>query len=340
VRPDIQILLPTEPPEQHAADENRTIRSMTATIIDGKAIAARVRAQVAEEVAAFVARSGRPPGLATVLVGADPASAVYVGGKQRACAEVGMTPFDRRLPADASFAQVAELLGELNADDAVSGVLLQLPVPAHLDGPTLTGMIDPGKDVDGLTPINAGLLSQGRPGLRPCTPLGVMELLASVDAQEGDAAGGTPAGRAPRSLKLEGAEAVVVGRSNLFGKPMAQLLLEANATVTVCHSRTRDLQAVCARADILIAAVGRARLVAADYVKPGAVVIDVGMNRLTPEQAGNRSGLVGDVDFAAAAEVASAITPVPGGVGPMTIALLLRNTLHAAQAAHAIEVNA
>lgn len=288
---------------------------MTATIIDGKAIAAGVRAGVAEEVAAFAARHGRAPGLATVLVGEDPASAVYVGGKQRACAEVGMTPLDRRLPADASFDQVAELLEELNADDTVSGVLLQLPVPAHLDGPTLTGLIDPGKDVDGLTPVNAGRLSQGLPGLRPCTPLGVMELLASVDA------------------RLEGAEAVVVGRSNLFGKPMAQLLLEANATVTVCHSRTRDLRAVCARAEILVAAVGRPRLLAGDFVKPGAVVIDVGMNRLTPEEAGNKSGLVGDVDFAAAAEVASAITPVPGGVGPMTIALLLRNTLRAAEAA-------
>jgi methylenetetrahydrofolate dehydrogenase (NADP+)/methenyltetrahydrofolate cyclohydrolase len=295
---------------------------MAATIIDGKAIAARVRARVAEEVAAFTARSGRPPGLAMVLVGADPASAVYVGGKQRACAEVGMTPFDRRLPAEASRAQVAELLAELNADAAVSGVLLQLPVPAHLDGSTLTGMIDPGKDVDGLTQVNAGLLSLGRPGLRPCTPLGVIELLASVEAD------------------LEGAEAVVVGRSNLFGKPMAQLLLQGNATVTICHSRTHDLRAVCARADILIAAVGRARLIAGDYVKPGAVVIDVGMNRLTPEQAGNRSGLVGDVDFAAAAEVASAITPVPGGVGPMTIALLLRNTLQAAEAAFTVEAGA
>ncbi len=292
---------------------------MAATIIDGKAIAARVRNHVAEEVTVFTARVGRPPGLATVLVGEDPASAVYVGGKQRACAEVGMTPFDNRLPADASFERVAELLAELNADDAVSGILLQLPVPAHLHGATLTGMIDPAKDVDGLTPVNAGLLSLGRPGLRPCTPLGVIELLASVDAQ------------------LEGAEAVIVGRSNLFGKPMAQLLLEANATVTVCHSRTRDLRAVCARADILIAAVGRARLIGGDFVKPGAIVIDVGMNRLTPEQAGNKSGLVGDVDFAAAAEVAAAITPVPGGVGPMTIALLLRNTLRAAEAAHARE---
>jgi methylenetetrahydrofolate dehydrogenase (NADP+)/methenyltetrahydrofolate cyclohydrolase len=293
---------------------------VSAKIIDGKAIAARVRAQVAEDVAAFTAQTGRPPGLATVLVGEDPGSAVYVGGKQRACTEVGMTPFDRRLPADASCEQVADLLAQLNADVEVSGVLLQLPVPAHLDGPTLTGMIDPAKDVDGLTPVNAGLLSLGRPGLRPCTPLGVMELLASADTQ------------------LEGAEAVIVGRSNLFGKPMAQLLLQANATITVCHSRTRDLRAVCARADVLIAAVGHPRLIARDFVKPDAVVIDVGMNRLSPEAAGSSSGLVGDVDFAAAAEVAAAITPVPGGVGPMTIALLLRNTLLAARAQAGVEV--
>jgi methylenetetrahydrofolate dehydrogenase (NADP+)/methenyltetrahydrofolate cyclohydrolase len=292
---------------------------MSATIIDGRAAAARVRAQVAEAVPAFVERTGRAPGLATVLVGDDPGSAVYVGGKQRACAEVGMTPFDRRLPAEAPHEEVAGLLESLNADDAVSGVLLQLPVPDHLDGPTLTGLIDPAKDVDGLTPVNTGLLALGRPGPRPCTPLGVMELLASVEAP------------------LEGAEAVVVGRSNLFGKPMAQLLLEANATVTVCHSRTRDLAAVCARADILIAAVGRPRLIAREFVKPGAVVIDVGMNRLTPEQAGNSSGLVGDVDFAVVSEVAAAITPVPGGVGPMTIALLLRNTLSAARAQAGIE---
>ncbi len=290
---------------------------MSATIIDGKAIAARVRAQVAQDVRRFVERTGRPPGLATVLVGEDPGSAVYVGGKQRACAEVGMTPFDKRLPADATFAQVTELLESLNADDAVNGVLLQLPVPSHLEGPALTGLIDPAKDVDGLTPINAGLLSLGRPGLRPCTPLGVMELLGSV-------------GGGGRDL-IEGAEAVIVGRSNLFGKPMSQLLLAANATVTVCHSRTRDLAAVCARADILIAALGRPRLVGAEFVKPGAVVVDVGINRLTPEQAGNTSGLVGDVDFAAVSPLASAITPVPGGVGPMTIALLLRNTLEAAR---------
>jgi len=286
---------------------------MSATIIDGKAIAARVRAEVASEVKAFIQSTGRTPGLATVLVGEDPGSVVYVAGKQRACAEAGMTPFDHRLPAGVSFEEVAELLGRLNEDQAVSGVLLQLPVPDQLDGPTLTGMIDPGKDVDGLTPVNAGRLALGLPGLRPCTPLGVLELLRSVDAT------------------VEGAEAVVVGRSNLFGKPMAQLLLAQNATVTMCHSRTRNLRAVCARADVLIAAVGRARLIEREFVKPGAVVIDVGMNRLTPEQAGNTSGLVGDVDFTAAVEVASAITPVPGGVGPMTIACLLRNTLDAAR---------
>jgi methylenetetrahydrofolate dehydrogenase (NADP+)/methenyltetrahydrofolate cyclohydrolase len=265
-------------------------------------------------VESFTQETGRAPGLATVLVGDDPASAVYVGGKQRASLEVGMVPFDRRLPADASFEQVAEELEGLNADDAVSGILLQLPVPGHLDGPELTAIVHPAKDVDGLTPVNAGLLSLGRPGLRGATPTGVMELLSDSGVQ------------------LEGAEAVVVGRSNLFGKPMAQLLLGANATVTVCHSRTRDLRDTCARADVLISAVGRPRLIGRDFVKPGAVVIDVGMNRLTPEQAGNRSGLVGDVDFAAVAEIASAITPVPGGVGPMTIAMLLRNTLQAARA--------
>jgi methylenetetrahydrofolate dehydrogenase (NADP+) / methenyltetrahydrofolate cyclohydrolase len=293
---------------------------MSATIIDGKAIAARVREEVARDVGAFTERVGRPPGLATVLVGEDPASAVYVGGKQRACKEVGMVPFDRRLPADSSFEQVAAELRSLNADPVVSGVLLQLPLPDDLDGAALTAMIDPDKDVDGLTPINAGLLALGLPGLRPCTPSGVIELLASVDAG------------------LEGAEAVVVGRSNLFGKPMAQLLLQHNATVTVCHSRTRDLREVCARADVLIAAVGAPRLIAREFVKSGAIVIDVGMNRLTPEQAHNKSGLVGDVDFTAVAEVASAITPVPGGVGPMTIAFLLHNALQAARRQAGLEV--
>ena len=214
-----------------------------------------------------------------------------------------MVGFDKRLPADATHEDVVAVLAQLNGDEAVSGVLLQLPVPEHLDGALLTSLVDPAKDVDCLTPVNAGLLALGRPGLRPATPLGVLELLSSVDTE------------------LQGAAAVLVGRSNLFGKPMAQLLLAANATVTICHSRTRDLQSVCARADVLIAAVGRPRLIERDFVKPGAVVIDVGQNRLTPEQAGNRSGLVGDVDFAPVAEIASAITPVPGGVGPMTIAL-------------------
>ena len=286
---------------------------MAAKLIDGKAVAARVRGEVAQEVARFVETHGRPPGLATVLVGEDPGSAVYVAGKQRASTEVGIVPFDRRFAADVSAELLAEELDALNSDPAVSGILLQLPVPAHLDGPALTGMIAPEKDVDGLTPINAGLLALGSPGLRPCTPAGVMVLLEEA------------------GVELEGAEAVVVGRSNLFGKPMAQLLLGANATVTTCHSRTRDLAAVCARADVLIAAIGRPRAIGAEHVKPGAVVIDVGINRLTPEQAGNKSGLVGDVDEAAVAEIASAITPVPGGVGPMTIAMLLRNTVQAAR---------
>jgi methylenetetrahydrofolate dehydrogenase (NADP+)/methenyltetrahydrofolate cyclohydrolase len=286
---------------------------VSASIIDGKAIAAGVRAEVAEQVNVFRDETGRVPGLATVLVGDDPGSVVYVAGKQRACAEVGMRPFDVRLPADSSFERVAEELAALRADDEVSGILLQLPVPDHLDGATLTNMVPSEKDVDGLTPVNTGLLSLGLPGLRPCTPQGVIELLAHTE------------------VELEGAEAVVVGRSSLFGKPMAQMLLAENATVTVCHSRTRDLREVCARANVLIAAVGRPRLIGEGFVKPGAVVIDVGMNRLTPEQAGNKSGLVGDVDFAAAAQVASAITPVPGGVGPTTIAFLLRNTLQAAR---------
>jgi methylenetetrahydrofolate dehydrogenase (NADP+)/methenyltetrahydrofolate cyclohydrolase len=281
---------------------------MPATIIDGKAVAARVRAQVAEDVAAFTARHGRPPGLATVLVGGDPASAVYVGGKQKASEEVGIRGVRHDLPEATTREELAALLGELNGDPAVSGILVQLPLPGHLDGVEMTGLVDPGKDVDGLTPVSAGLLSLGLPGLRPCTPEGVMVLL--------DAAGAA----------LEGAEAVVIGRSNLFGKPMAQLLLGANATVTVAHSRTRDLAAVCRRADVLIAAVGRPRMVGADWVKPGATVIDVGINRVD-------EGLVGDVDFDAVAPLAGAITPVPGGVGPMTIACLLRNTLTAARRA-------
>jgi methylenetetrahydrofolate dehydrogenase (NADP+)/methenyltetrahydrofolate cyclohydrolase len=257
-------------------------------------------------VAAWTAAGHAPPGLATVLVGDDPASAIYVGGKQRASAEVGIQGYDHRLAHDTPHDEVERLLRELNADPAVSGILLQLPTPPQVDGPALTELIDPLKDVDGLTPISAGLLAKGRPGLRPATPQGIMELLRHHD------------------VALEGAEAVVVGRSDLVGRPVAALLLAANATVTTCHSRTRDLAEVCRRADVLVAAVGRAGLVRGDWVREGAVVIDVGTNR-------TEDGLVGDVEFEPAAERARLITPVPGGVGPMTIAMLLRNTLQAAR---------
>lgn len=279
---------------------------MSARIIDGRAVAQRVRAGVAAEVRDFAAAHGRAPGLATVLIGEDPASAVYVAGKHRACAEVGIESFHRELPATISQPDALAVIDELNADPAVSGILCQLPVPEPLNGDPITGRIDPDKDVDGLSVINAGRLALGLPGLRPCTPLGVMLLLAEA------------------GVELSGARAVVLGRSNLFGKPMAQLLLGANATVTMCHSRTRDLAGVCREADVLIAAVGRAELVRGDWIKPGAVVIDVGITR-------RPDGLYGDVAFAEAAEVAAVITPVPGGVGPMTIACLMRNTLQAAQ---------
>jgi methylenetetrahydrofolate dehydrogenase (NADP+) / methenyltetrahydrofolate cyclohydrolase len=279
---------------------------MPAEVIDGRAIAQAVRAEVRDAVAAWTAAGHEPPGLATVLVGDDPASAVYVGGKQKASAEVGIRGFDHRLAQDASDAEVAALLADLNADPAVSGILLQLPTPPQVDGGALSEAIAPAKDVDGLTPVSVGLLAKGRPGLRPATPQGVMELLRRHD------------------VELESAEAVVVGRSDLVGKPLAALLLAANATVTVCHSGTRDLADVCRRADVLVAAVGRAGLVRGDWIREGAVVIDVGTNR-TP------AGLVGDVEFEPARERARLITPVPGGVGPMTIAMLLRNTLTAAR---------
>jgi methylenetetrahydrofolate dehydrogenase (NADP+) / methenyltetrahydrofolate cyclohydrolase len=277
------------------------------TLIDGKAIAQQVRDEVREDVAEWVAAGHEPPGLATILVGDDPASAVYVNGKQKASAEAGIRGFDHRLAQDTSHAEVRTLLHQLNDDPHVSGILLQLPTPPQVDGPALTEEIDPRKDVDGLTPISTGLLVKNRPGLRPCTPVGCMELLRR------------------HGVQIEGAEAVVVGRSDLVGKPIAALLLAANATVTICHSRTRDLPAVCRRADVLVAAVGRPRFVAGDWVKEGAAVIDVGINRTA-------EGVVGDVDFAAAAERAALITPVPRGVGPMTIAMLLRNTLLAAKA--------
>src|SRR5215208_5724315 len=280
---------------------------MAAEIIDGKAIAQAVRTDVRAEVAAWVEQGNAPPGLATVIVGDDPASAIYIGGKQKASAEAGIEGFDHRLPHDTSHEEVSRLLQRLNDDPAVSGILLQLPTPPQVDGGALTELIDPAKDVDGLTPISAGLLAKGRPGLRPCTPAGVMEILRRHE------------------VALEGAEAVVVGRSDLVGKPLSALLLAANATVTMCHSRTHDLAEVCRRADVLVAAVGRPRLVQGDWVKEGAAVIDVGVNRTD-------DGLVGDVDFAPAAARARLITPVPGGVGPMTIAMLLRNTVHAARA--------
>jgi methylenetetrahydrofolate dehydrogenase (NADP+)/methenyltetrahydrofolate cyclohydrolase len=280
---------------------------MAARIIDGKAVAAAVRARVSDEVVSFEAEHGRTPLLVTVIVGDDPASEVYVKGKHRACGEVGMRSLHHGLPAETTEDELLALVGELNRDPDVDGILVQLPVPDQIDPDQIIAAIDPAKDVDGLTPINAGRLAQGMPGLVSCTPSGVMELLR----HEG--------------VELEGAEVVVVGRSKLVGIPVARLLLAANATVTSCHSRTRDLPVVCRRADVLVAAVGVPRLLGADAVKPGAVVIDVGVNRTD-------DGLVGDVDFEAAAEVAAAITPVPGGVGPMTIAMLLVNTLAAARA--------
>jgi methylenetetrahydrofolate dehydrogenase (NADP+)/methenyltetrahydrofolate cyclohydrolase len=280
---------------------------LAARVIDGKAIAAAVRERVRTEVAHVVAEGGRAPGLATVLVGEDPASQIYVRKKHEACEEAGMRSLHHELPASTSEEELLDLVGRLGLDDDVDGILVQLPVPEQIDPDRVVAAIDPAKDVDGLTPTNAGLLAHGMPGLVSCTPAGVMELLR----HEG--------------FDLEGAEAVVVGRSKLVGVPVARLLLSANATVTVCHSRTRDLDAVCRRADVLVAAVGVPGLLGADAIKPGAVVIDVGVNR-------TEAGLCGDVDFEAAAEVASAITPVPGGVGPMTIAMLLVNTLAAARA--------
>jgi methylenetetrahydrofolate dehydrogenase (NADP+)/methenyltetrahydrofolate cyclohydrolase len=278
----------------------------TGRIIDGKAVAARLRAEVADEVRALAASSSRTPGLATILIGDDPASAVYVAAKRRACAEAGIQSFHHALPAATQRDDVLELIDRLNADPDVSGILCQLPLPAHLDGTEIANRIAPDKDVDGLTVASAGRLALGLPGLRPCTPAGVMALLEHAGTE------------------LRGALAVVLGRSNLFGKPMGQLLLAADATVIACHSRTADVAALCRQADILIAAVGRPGMVEAHWVKPGATVIDVGINRTD-------DGLVGDVDFATVAPVAGAITPVPGGVGPMTIACLLQNTVRAAQ---------
>jgi len=278
----------------------------SARVIDGRAVAAKVRERVTGEVAELRER-GVIPGLATVLVGEDPASRVYVRMKRKACEEVGIASTHHELSGDVPEAELQDLLEGLGADPAVSGILLQLPLPEHLDALQMTALIPPEKDVDGLTPLSAGLLAHGRDSLVPCTPAGVMELLHEAGTE------------------LEGAQAVVLGRSQLVGKPVAALLLAANATVTHCHSRTRDLPAVCREADVLIAAVGRPGTVTADMVREGAVVIDVGTNR-------TEDGLVGDVDFGPVAERAGAITPVPGGVGPMTIAMLLSNTVKAARA--------
>ncbi|HYO93031.1 MAG TPA: bifunctional methylenetetrahydrofolate dehydrogenase/methenyltetrahydrofolate cyclohydrolase FolD [Polyangiaceae bacterium] len=279
-----------------------------AKIIDGKAIALKVRAEVAEKSAAFSARHGRPPGLHVVLVGDDPASTIYVRNKETACREAGMAGKVHRLPGSTTEAELLKLVGELNAAPEVDGILVQFPVPAQIRQSAVIAAIDPSKDVDGLSTTSAGALWSGQRGLVSCTPRGCMRLLQENGTQ------------------LEGARAVVVGRSNLVGKPIAALLLAENATVTLAHSKTKDLHAVCKTADVLVAAVGRAKMIQGDWLAPGAVVIDVGMNR---DEAGK---LCGDVDFAAAQGVASAITPVPGGVGPMTIAMLLENTLIAAAA--------
>ena len=280
---------------------------MTARLIDGKAAAAELRAMVAVEVAKFRVATGRAPGLAVVLVGEDPASAVYVRSKGRATAEAGMQGFEHKRPAEISETELLELVERLNADEAVDGILVQLPLPAHIDANKVLTAIDPDKDVDGFHPVNAGRLAIGLDGFVPCTPLGCLKLLR---AALGD---------------LSGKDAVVIGRSNIVGKPMAMLLLGDNCTVTVAHSRTRDLTDVVRRAEIVVAAVGRPGMVTGDWLKPGATVIDVGINRIEGE--GGNSHLVGDVDFASASQVAGAITPVPGGVGPMTIACLIRNTL-------------
>ena len=283
-----------------------------ASIIDGKAFAEGLRGRVATFAASFEAAAGRKAGLAVVLVGEDPASQVYVRSKGKQTVASGMASFEHKLPEDTTQETLLALVDRLNADPAVDGILVQLPLPKHLDEQAVVDRISPSKDVDGLTPISTGRLALGLPGLVPCTPLGSLMLLKD------------------RLGSLSGLNAVVIGRSILVGKPMAQLLLGENCTVTIAHSRTKDLPEVVRRADIVVAAVGRAEMVKADWVKPGATVIDVGINRQPPAEGAEKGRLVGDVDFAGVSEVAGAITPVPGGVGPMTIAVLLRNTIVAA----------
>ena len=281
-----------------------------ATLIDGRAIAAGLRRQVAAAAALLRQRDKVAAGLAAVLIGDDPASQIYVRSKARACAEVGIASFEHHLPADAGSAAILELIARLNADDRVDGILVQLPLPAGIEARLVLAALDPAKDVDGFHPLNVGRLWSGEPGLVPCTPQGVLMLLRSVRAD------------------LSGAAAVVLGRSQIVGRPVAALLLAADCTVTMVHSRSRGEAAICRQADILVAATGHPALVTADWIKPGATVIDVGISRIAGPDGGTR--LVGNVDFAAACRVAGAITPVPGGVGPMTIACLLRNTLLAA----------
>lgn len=282
---------------------------MSATVIDGKAFAATVRGKIAAHVARLKSDHGLTPGLAVVLVGEDPASQVYVRAKGKQTTEVGMNSFEHKLPADVSKDELYALIAKLNADPAVHGILVQFPVPDHLNETDIVAQIDPAKDVDGLHVVNAGLLASGQRAMVSCTPLGCLMLLRN---QLGS---------------LSGLNAVVIGRSNLVGKPMGQLLLGDSCTVTMAHSRTRDLPDVVRRADIVIAAVGRAKMVTGDWIKPGATIIDVGINRIEKPEGGRR--LVGDVDFDSCAKVAGAITPVPGGVGPMTIACLLANTVTA-----------
>jgi methylenetetrahydrofolate dehydrogenase (NADP+) / methenyltetrahydrofolate cyclohydrolase len=289
---------------------------MTATIIDGKSIAADLRGKIAGEVTRIKSRHGLTPGIAVVLVGQDPASEVYVRTKSKAVAEAGMVAIDRKLPATTSETELLAVVAALNADPTVNGILVQLPLPAQIDSQKVIAAIDPTKDVDGFHPLNVGRLASGLPALVPCTPLGCVILAKTVKPS------------------LAGLEAVVIGRSNIVGRPVAQLLLAENATVTVAHSKTRDLPAVCRRADLVVVAIGRPEMVRGDWIKPGAIVIDVGINRVSGE--GGKSKIVGDVAYAEAAAVASAITPVPGGVGPMTIACLLLNTLRAACAQHGL----
>ena len=290
---------------------------MTATLLDGKKLAETVRAEARADVEAFVKEHGRAPGLEVVLVGEDPASQVYTRNKEKASNEIGMRGKLHTLPADTSEEDLLALVEKLNRDDAVDGILVQMPVPKHIREQKVLDAIDPAKDVDGFHPVNAGLLASGRPSLVPCTPLGCMRLLDLASAD------------------LSGARAVVVGRSNIVGKPVAQLLLMRHATVTIAHSRTKDLPAVCREADVLVAAVGKAQMIRGEWVREGAIVIDVGINRIdagTGADGKPKTRLVGDVHFDEAKERASAITPVPGGVGPMTIAYLLQNTIIAGRA--------